>query len=487
MSPTVVKIVGALVIGVLALTGAAVEVSVGFDAKQGVVKPVNGVGQPPLLGWDDMSMFHYLKEAGIPYSRLHDVGGAFGKNLYVDIPNVFRDFDADETKPENYDFAFTDKLISALVENGVEPYYRLGVTIENAAGRGMPAYRIHPPKDYAKWARICEHVIRHYTEGWANGFHHKITRWEIWNEPENFETIEKNQMWKAPFSEYLKLYAVASRHLKAKFPHLQIGGYAGCGFYGVASWWAKPDDPRIRFLMQSFTDFLEFVRKEKLPLDFFSYHCYDAPQFAAKQFAFARQKLDEYGFTNTLASCNEWLTAPQTLAMTGTAKQAADIAAMLAVMQESPLDDAAIYDAKCGVSAYGPLFHPMTFKPHKAYWSFVAFNEVRKLGASVKSSASDAEVFATAARDESGRGAVLIANTSNRKVPLKLNLGGWQVVSCRLIDKDRTYERASLPDELTPESVCLMGTKRDDALLQNPISSGKQGHGAIMTRRSGLR
>ena len=141
------------------------------------------------------------------------------------------DFHADETKPENYDFAFTDKLISALVENGVEPYYRLGVTIENAAGRGMPAYRIHPPKDYAKWARICEHVIRHYTEGWANGFRHKITRWEIWNEPENFETIEKNQMWKAPFLEYLKLYAVASRHLKAKFPHLQIGGYAGCGFY----------------------------------------------------------------------------------------------------------------------------------------------------------------------------------------------------------------------------------------------------------------
>ena len=129
----------------------------------------------------------------------------------------------------------------------------------------------------------------------------------------------------------------------------------------------------------------------------------------------------------------------------------------------------------------------MTFKPHKAYWSFVAFNELRKLGVSVKSSVSDAEVFATAARDESGRGAVLIANTSNRKVPLKLNLGGWQLVSCRLIDKDRTYERASLPDELTPESVCLMGTKRDDALLQNPISSGKQGHGAIMTRRSGLR
>ena len=47
----------------------------------------------------------------------------------------------------------------------------------------------NPPKDYAKWARICEHIITHYTEGWADGFNYKITYWEIWNEPENI------QMW----------------------------------------------------------------------------------------------------------------------------------------------------------------------------------------------------------------------------------------------------------------------------------------------------
>lgn len=48
----------------------------------GPVKPVNGVGQPPMVGalrgWD---MFHYLSEAGIPYSRLHDVGGWLGGGL----------------------------------------------------------------------------------------------------------------------------------------------------------------------------------------------------------------------------------------------------------------------------------------------------------------------------------------------------------------------------------------------------------------------
>ncbi|MBI4578450.1 MAG: hypothetical protein HY718_02035 [Planctomycetes bacterium] len=38
-------------------------------------------------------------------------------------------------------------------------------------------------KDFAKWAKICVNIIRHYNEGWADGFHYNIRYWEIWNEP----------------------------------------------------------------------------------------------------------------------------------------------------------------------------------------------------------------------------------------------------------------------------------------------------------------
>ena len=59
-----------------ALCAPAAEVKVDFGKAVGPVKPVNGVGQPPLVGkLANYPMFHYLKEAGIPYSRLHDVGG----------------------------------------------------------------------------------------------------------------------------------------------------------------------------------------------------------------------------------------------------------------------------------------------------------------------------------------------------------------------------------------------------------------------------
>ena len=77
------------------------------------MKPVHGVGQPPMLG-TDFSMFHFLTEAGIPFSRLHDVGGVYGQNRFVDIPNLFRDFDADPEDPQSYDFAFTDLKGNAL-------------------------------------------------------------------------------------------------------------------------------------------------------------------------------------------------------------------------------------------------------------------------------------------------------------------------------------------------------------------------------------
>ena len=146
-----------------------------FDKKCGKIKPMHAVGQPPFcldLNKIYSGMFHYLKEANIPYSRMHDVGGPFGQNLFVDIPNIFRNFDADENDPESYDFIFTDALFEELKKVDVEPYFRLGVTIENC--HGLKAYRIFPPKDVDKWARICEHIVRHYNEGWANGYHYGI-------------------------------------------------------------------------------------------------------------------------------------------------------------------------------------------------------------------------------------------------------------------------------------------------------------------------
>ena len=50
----------------------------------GVIKPMHGVGQPPAIR-TDFSRIDYLADAGVPFSRLHDVGGPYRGGRFVDI------------------------------------------------------------------------------------------------------------------------------------------------------------------------------------------------------------------------------------------------------------------------------------------------------------------------------------------------------------------------------------------------------------------
>ena len=128
------------------------------------------------------SNFEDYKAARIPYSRNHDSGvvGIYGGPYSHDITNIFPDFDADPEKPESYDFACTDESILVTLDAGTETFFRLGQTIEHQ----IKKHGTLPPKDLKKWAVICEHIIRHYNEGWADGYNLNIQYWEIWNEPD---------------------------------------------------------------------------------------------------------------------------------------------------------------------------------------------------------------------------------------------------------------------------------------------------------------
>jgi hypothetical protein len=219
----------------------------------GKIKKMHAVGQPPFTGGFlkfDFSHMRHLKNAKIPYSRLHDVNGVFGGGRFVDIPNIFRNFDADVEDPASYDFAFTDELIKEMYSYDVRPVFRLGVTIENQAH--IKPYHIYPPKDPEKWARICEHIVRHYNEGWADGFHYGIEYWEIWNEPDGNPRLEMNQMWRGTPEEFYELYDITARRLKDCFgDSIKVGGYGACEMCGIfydpekASFEATSENPDV--------------------------------------------------------------------------------------------------------------------------------------------------------------------------------------------------------------------------------------------------
>lgn len=429
------------------------NINVNFNKTVGKIKPMHGVGQPPFSG-TNFKMFHYLTEAGIPYSRLHDVGGAYGGFRWVDIPNIFRDFEKDPTDPTSYDFTFTDLLITALVESGVEPFFRLGVTIENAAL--IKSYRLDPPSDYKKWAVICEHIIRHYTEGWADGFTYDIKYWEIWNEPDNYEDINENQMWRGTKEQYYELYGVASKHLKACFPHLKIGGYASCGFYALSNAFIKNanSSPRKEYFIDFFDGFLDYIKKNNCPLDFFSWHSYDSIENNKFYASYARKRLDEAGYTETETTCNEWNSETDAR---GTARHAAVTCGMMLALQNTPLDSAMFYDARFGTSKYGSLFNPLTAEPFPAYYAFKAFNELYRLSKQVEASVDEADVYAIAAANE-GHACVVIANTSKDDVHLNMSFEG-KVKKCLITTEEKNEEETELPNIIPKDSFLLIYIK----------------------------
>ncbi len=380
---------------------------VDFNTVTGKIKPMHATNNMPMIGGfaTDM-MFHYAGEAGIPYCRLHDTGGAFGGSRFVDIPNVFPNFDADENDPASYDFTFTDWLLKGMEKQNVKAFYRLGVTIENY--QAMKAYHIYPPKDFAKWARICEKIIAHYNEGWAEGFHLGIEYWEIWNEPENYPDIEDNQCWKGTFEEYMEFYKVVSVHLKKAYPDIKIGGYGSCGFYSLfkneIAWIANSSD-RTEYFVECFHKFLKFAKENNLPLDFFSWHSYSDD--AEKNIVFedyARKYLDEYGFTHTESILNEWNPG---IDKRGTLEDSAKISDMFLKMQDSRVAMLMYYDGQV-YGTYQGLYNPLTYTPFKAYYVFKGFSELYRLENQAEVTDLPTGVSGVAATDLKGKKAPLL-------------------------------------------------------------------------------
>ena len=431
-------------------------VKVDFGKVINKMKPVHGVGQPPLFG-TSFSLFKYLTDVGVPYSRLHDVGGAYGGFRWVDVPNIFRDFNADESDPASYDFTFTDLLITALVKADIEPYFRLGVTIENAST--IKAYRIFPPKDYAKWARICEHIIRHYTEGWAGGFNYKIEYWEIWNEPDSKPNPSESMMWMDTPDTYFEFYDIASKHLKKCFPHLKIGGYSACGFYGIYEEKRNQAENAERFAhyLKFFDDFIEHIKQSGAPLDYFSWHLYDSNIERIKGYmSFVREKLDAAGYISTESSCNEWNCDS---GMRGSYLHAAKTAATIIEFQNGPVDNAMFYDARFGSGRYSGIFNPETARPYPAYYALAAFNRLYELENQVEASTDSCNLsVCAAARD--GRGCLVIANHSDETVPISILTDGKPYIAL-ITSENKGHAPGNIE---TTDPCCDRATKIPESL-----------------------
>ena len=310
----------------------------------------------------------------------------------VDVHMIFPDFDADENDPANYDFHYTDEHTMETDAAGTATFYRLGPSIEH----GSKKYGTLPPKDFNKWARICEHIIAHLNYGWGGGHHLNVEYWEIWSEPDlDEDDAPTKRCWGGTKAQYFELYEITSKHLKAKFPELKIGG------------------PALAWRTGQWTDdYLDFVKERNCPLDFFSWHCYASdPQKLYDDAVMLREKLDKRGFTDTLSICDEynyvkdwtenWDYSLETIA----GKKGAAYAAAVMAHCYDVLDILMYYDCRPRTLMNGIYNAYLKLQP--TYSTFLMYRNLRRLGICVETITDDKDIYAVAAKGENGTAAMI--------------------------------------------------------------------------------
>ncbi len=384
------------------------NITVDFSQPHGKIKPMHSVNNGPAYKFTQdqrVTNMPAYKAAGIPYARTHDASffATYGGPHTVDVHMIFPDFSKDPEDPASYDFTLTDEYMKVIGLAGTKVFYRLGSRIEHE----IKKYGTLPPADFHKWAVICEHIIRHMNEGWADGHNLGIEYWEIWNEPDlNWDSPDPvmKKCWGGTKEQFFEMYGIAAKHLKKCFPNLKIGG------------------PAVSYPMTDWTrEFLGYVSEQSAPLDFFSWHLYSqTPDFVISIEKQVRELLNEFGFEKSESILNEWNYVKDwngddweyTLKSEKGIKGAAFTAAVMEASQSAPLDNLMYYDARpCAMN--GLFSTDLVTKVLKGYYPFYMFNKLYELGTQVKSVTDDEyHVFACAAKGN-GKYAVMVTHFNN--------------------------------------------------------------------------
>ena len=425
------------------------------------IKPMHAVNNGPVGARSEQtrSNFEEYKALEVPYARNHDASffSGYGGEHSVDVHAIFPDFNKDPYNPASYDFQLTDEYTNLIYNAGTKVFYRLGSKIEHWSKK----YGTLVPDDFKKWAVICEHIIRHYTEGWANGFFLDIEYWEIWNEPDGKKKNGDQPNWSGTPEQFYELYKIAARHLKKCFPDKKIGG-PSLSWVDNREW--------LEGFMKSLVE-----DGEKTPLDFFSWHAYpQKTEWPVRDAQIVRDKLLEYGYTETENILNEWNylegwsdkfidTIKHIIGIRG----AAFAAAMMIAGQKSPLDMMMYYDAR--PCTFNGLFDFYTLKPLKGYYSFLMFSKIYKLQNEVMSHSDDEEIYIVAAEKDAKKAMMITYYSPDKQAePKKIEMeicgndvnGEWNM---KILDAEKTMESSEIEVKdnkisfiMYPESVMLL-------------------------------
>ena len=396
-----------------------------FNSRQGLIrKELYGSGLHVFISNRRISDYNdTFKSLRFPIVRNHDWALNNPNQRLIDVHHIFPLMHLDPKDEKNYVFGPSDEVIRLVYEAGSKVFYRMGTSIEHTKDFHFNAI---PPQDYQKYAEVCAGIIRHYTKGWANGFHYDMKYWEIWNEPEGHIT-----MWTGTDEEFAKFYAIVLKRLKDEYPELKIGGPAHCTF--------RPD---LVDMLKAECD------KLNVKPDFYSYHMYanslETPMHHGTE---PRAYLDKIGWTGVHSNVTEEAYKRSSEGRDGLMgiNSAAFNIATFCIWQNSPLDSAFYYG--CGLGSWGLHYPSRRF--NKNYYSLLMMRDmVYDFPNKVEITGGEDTQRAIAGISEDGtQAAVLVADLYGDRISIPLEIKGFQPSSISYLALDDARDNEPTPCE----------------------------------------
>ena len=299
-------VVGMVAVGLAFPLSGEESASLDFSVTAGAIRrELHSSGWGAQLTGCNSKRYERLKPLRLKAARTHDWAHQNTAQRICDMHFLFPLLHADTQDPRNYFFGPTDEILEMTIEDlDMDILFRMGTSIENVNARLKSEkrppryYNSVEPSDWDQFVRAQTQIIRHYTEGWANGYRwaDRIRYWELWNEPDDAALggswclADRTGDWTVKSERFWAFAVYVLKKLKAEFPQLKFGAPAVC-------YWDEP------FL----TGFLKKCRAEGYAPDFISWHSYgDRPEVMLSQPATARKFCDGLGFAKTELIIDEW-------------------------------------------------------------------------------------------------------------------------------------------------------------------------------------
>ncbi len=216
---------------------------------------------------------------------LDKIDGLRAESLRVELgmgrgDMIFDDLITGDIGDMKYKWDDIDRFTELLNSKNVRPYLSYGYCPYPMQGTSKDCRS--QPSDLDALSEALEMIAVHFREnGISVGYH------EIWNEPDCGDMF-----YTGSWEDYCKLYEYGVKGIRAGNPDAVVGG--------PSTAWIFDPDSRYR-------EFLSYVKKNDLPLDFFSMHHYGTTVELEKKLATLRGNISSQGdrFLTTSIHINE--------------------------------------------------------------------------------------------------------------------------------------------------------------------------------------